>query len=134
MPMKISLALGPRQPLSGQTAWGCLTTNLMLPGAGSLMAGRVSGYGQLALATGGLALTALFGLRFILWYLANWRSFNQPQADPLEGLSQMWLVLRWPLLGIGIFLAGWLWALVTSIQIIRSARKAEQGNVPPRLG
>jgi hypothetical protein len=26
--MKISLALGPRQPLSRQTAWGCVTTNL----------------------------------------------------------------------------------------------------------
>ena len=52
--MKISLALGPRRPLSRQTAWGCLTTNLALPGAGSLVAGRVSGYPQLALGVGGM--------------------------------------------------------------------------------
>ena len=39
MPMKISLALGNPQALSRQTAWGCLTTNLAMPGFGSLVLG-----------------------------------------------------------------------------------------------
>ena len=68
--MKISLALGPRQPLSRQTAWGYLTSNLALPGSGSLLAGRISGYAQLALGLGGLLMTVVFGLRFMLWYFA----------------------------------------------------------------
>ena len=48
--MKISLALGQRKPLDRTTAWGCLTANLAVPGCGSLVAGRVSGYFQLLLA------------------------------------------------------------------------------------
>ena len=55
MRTKISLALGQRQALSRQTAWGCFTTNLALPGFGSLVAGRISGYFQVALAMVGLA-------------------------------------------------------------------------------
>ena len=133
MPMKVSLALGPRRPLSRQTAWGCLTTNVAMPGAGSLAAGRVSGYAQLALAVGGLGLTLLFGTRFILWYLANWDRFHGTEADPMDALREMWLVLRWAALGFGLFLIGWLWALATSFQIVHSARTAESAAVPPRL-
>src|SRR2546422_8296146 len=116
MPMKISLALGPRRPLSRQTAWGCFTTNLTLPGAGSLLAGRISGYAQLILAVGGLVMTGVFGLRFMIWYAANWRRLMDPQLDGLTALSDMWQVLRWPLLAMGIFLLGWLWALLTSLR------------------
>src|ERR1017187_2944660 len=111
MPMKVSLALGPRRPLSRQTAWGCLTTNLAMPGFGSLVAGRVSGYGQAALAIGGMALTMVFGLRFIWWYIANWSRFHDAGADPTAGLTEMWAFLKGPLLGFVMFGVGWLWAL-----------------------
>src|SRR6266478_1303859 len=104
MPMKISLALGPRHPLSRQTAWGCLTTNLALPGSGSLVAGRRSGYAQLALAVSGMVLTLIFGLRFLAWFVANWSRFHQPDTDPFAALGEMWHVLRWPVVGIGVFL------------------------------
>src|SRR5258707_97358 len=120
MPMKISLALGPRQPLSRQTAWGCLTANLAFPGSGSLVAGRVSGYAQLALALSGLVITILFGVRFFYWYIVHWSQFNGRQADPVTSLIEMWLVVRWALLGIGIFLVGWLWALATGLDLLRS--------------
>src|SRR5437867_2806592 len=133
MPMKISLALGPRRPLSRQTALGCLTANLALPGSGSLVAGRVSGYAQLALAAGGLILTVLFGIRFIYWYAAHWSHFSGPQADPFGVLPEMWRVVRWALFGMGIFFIGLLWALATSLQIVRSAKNAESAKVPPRL-
>lgn len=131
--MKTFLALGPRQPLSRQTAWGCLVANLGLPGAGSLAAGRVSGYGQLAIATCGTFITVVFGTRAIFWYVANWSRLHQPEIDPMQVLGEMWLVLKWALLGLGIFLAGWLWALLTSLLIVYAARNAEQSAVPPRL-
>ncbi len=133
MPTKISLALGPRRPLSRQTAWGCLTTNVAMPGFGSLVAGRVSGYAQVALALGGMILTVVFGARFIYWYVANWSRFHAPDADPAAALGEMWQFLKWPFLGFGLFFVGWLWALATSVQIVSSARKAELATVPPRL-
>jgi hypothetical protein len=127
------LALGPRQALSRQTAWGCLTTNLTLPGFGSLVAGRVVGYGQAALSLGGTAITMVFGVRFILWFLANWSRLHDVEGDAMGGLVEMWGVLRWPLLGIGIFLIGWIWALGTSLQIIQAAKKSERPMAPPKL-
>ena len=133
MPMRISLALGPRRPLSRQTAWGCLTTNIAMPGFGSLVAGYVSGYAQAALAVGGMIVSLVFGARFIMWYIANWSRFHELDADPGAALGEMWQFLKWPLVGFGMFAVGWLWALATSLQIVSSARKTESANVPPRL-
>ena len=131
--MKISLALGPRRPLSRQTAWGCLTTNVTLPGAGSLVAGRASGYGQLLLAMGGVVVTFALGARFMFWYVANWGRFHDPSVAPLTVMRERWQVVRWPLLGMAFFLVGWLWALATSLSILHEARNNEPANVPPRL-
>lgn len=129
--MKISLVLGERRPLSKQTAWGCLTANIAVPGSGSLMAGRISGYPQLLLAIGGMAVTIIFGLRALLWMLPNWSRLHDPAADPFEAFGEMWAVVRWALLGIAIFLLGLLWALVSSWGIVRSAKN--DAPAPPRL-
>lgn len=129
--MKISLALGERRPLSKQTAWGCLTANMALPGSGSLMAGRISGYAQVLLAIGGMAVTIIFGLRALLWMLSNWSRLHDPAGDPFEAFSEMWAVLRWAFLGIGIFALGWLWALGTSWGIIGSTKN--DAPTPPKL-
>jgi hypothetical protein len=131
--MKVSLALGPRRPLSRQTAWGCLTTNIAMPGFGSLMAGRVSGYAQAVLAVGGMGLTLVFGVRFIYWFITNWGRVHQPDADPFTAMSEMWQFLKWPAIGFGLFGLGWLWALATSCLIVRSAQKPESPALPPRL-
>ena len=131
--MKISLALGKRQPLSRQTAWGCFTTNLALPGFGSLVAGHVSGYAQALLGVGGLMLTLVFGAQFLGWYVANWSHLQGNQTDPVAALADVWGAVRWPLLGFGVFAVGWLWALATSCQILRSVKQAERANEPPRL-
>ena len=131
--MKISLALGKRQPLSRQTAWGCFTTNLALPGFGSLVAGRVTGYAQALLAVGGMMLTLAFGARFLGWYVANWSWLSGDQTDVITKLAEVWRAVRWPVLGIGVFAVGWLWALATSWQILRFAKQAERANEPPRL-
>ena len=129
--MKISLALGPRGPLSRQTAWGCLTANLALPGIGSLMGGRRSGYGQALLGFGGLGLSILFGIPFIYWGLANWSRLYGDQSAPVTSMAELWTHLRWAVLGIALFGAGWLWALATSCLILHQAQTAS--NVPPRL-
>src|ERR1051326_6972094 len=107
--MKISLGLGERRPLSRQTAWGCLTTNMAMPGFGSLMAGRVSGYPQAFLGIVGMVLTTVFGVRFLVWMLANWSRTHDPATDQGELFLQMWLVVRWAFLGMLLFGAGWLW-------------------------
>jgi hypothetical protein len=133
MPMKISLALGPRRRPSRQTAWGCLTTNVALPGFGSLLAGRISGYPQAVLAVGGLILTIGFGARFIIWALTNWSRLYGAEEDPLESLGDIWLHARWAFLGIVLFGLGWLWALATSMAILNSARRSGQTEAPPRL-
>ena len=129
--MRISLALGPRGPLSRQTAWGCLTANLALPGIGSLMGGRRSGYGQALLGFGGLGLSILFGIPFIYWCLANWSRLYGDQSDPVTSMAELWTHVRWAVLGIVLFGAGWLWALATSCLILHQAQTAS--NVPPRL-
>src|SRR5205823_9445763 len=98
--MKISLALGQRQQLSRQTAWGFLTTNLALPGFGSLAAGRKSGYFQAVLTIIGMGLTMIFGLHFIRWSLVNWSRLHDPQADQIAALGENWLQVRWALLGM----------------------------------
>src|SRR2546423_3777905 len=119
MPMKISLALGERRPLSRQTAWGCLTTNLAMPGFGSLVAGRVSGYPQAILGLVGMIVTVIFGVRCLVWMLSNWSRMRDPASDQLEVLSQMWLVLRWAFLRMAIFCVGWLWVFAPRYIIIR---------------
>ena len=131
--MKLSLALGPRRVLSRQTAWGCLTSNLALPGSGSLVAGRISGYAQLLLGLGGLGISVVTGARFLVWYLANWSKLQDQYGDPFAGIGQLWLELRWPLLGLAIFGAGLLWGLATSLQIVHEAKTAERKQVPPKL-
>src|SRR5258708_6708134 len=104
MPMKISLARAPREPLSSQTAWGCLTSNLALPGSGSLLAGRVSGYGQLLLALLGVIVSLFYGVRFVMWNFSNWTRLHAPDVDSIEALREIWIHLRWALLGFGIFI------------------------------
>src|SRR5208282_4617945 len=111
MPMKAFSANGPREPLSRQTAWGCLTTNLTLPGFGSLAAGRASGYAQAALMICGMAITMIFGARFIIWYFANRGRLRDSDVDPVGALGELWINVRWPVLGFAVFFVAWLWAL-----------------------
>ena len=136
--MKLSLALGPRQPLSRQTAWGCLTTNLALPGFGSLLAGRKVGYVQIPFTVVGFALLLIFGVRTIVWYLSNWSRLMNPDEDPWDNLGEIWLHMRWPLLGMAIAAFAMLWALITSLSIVAESRAAERREklmrpLPPKL-
>ena len=128
--MKISLALGPRKPLDRSTAWGCLTANLAVPGTGSLVAGRITGYFQFLLTLIGFALTLYFGSKFILWYLTK-GSQGQPYPEDVgERFQELWIRMRWALLGMAVFLAAILWALSSSIGILLESKRA-QSSTPP---
>ncbi len=138
MRTKLSLTLGPRQPLSRQSAWGCLTTNLAAPGFGSLLAGRVVGYFQIPFTVIGFALTCIFGVRAITWFVSSWTRLKQLQeVDPVAYLHEVWLHLRWPFLGMALFIFVIIWALATSLSILGEARTAEKSaaarSVPPRI-
>jgi hypothetical protein len=70
-------------------------------------------------------------VRFIYWNLTNWSRLHGAQTDPFEALGEMWVMLRWALLGMAVFLIGWLWALSTSLHIIQEAKRKEPGLTPP---
>jgi hypothetical protein len=107
----------------GQHARGWLTTNAVMPGLGSLAAGRKVGLLQLALSLGSFAVTTGCGVHFIYWSLAHWSEFHSVNAeeDPLQPLRDLWHQARWPMLGIALFLISWLWALLTSRSLLRAA-------------
>jgi hypothetical protein len=100
---------------------------------GSLVAGRISGYPQAALALGGMALTLAFGVRFFVWFAANWTRLHDPGADPAAGVLEMWLAVRWALLGIALFALGLVWALATSLALLSAAKRDPPPTAPPRL-
>lgn len=135
--MKLSLALGKPRALDRQTAWGCLTTNLAAPGCGSLFAGKSVGYAQLALAAAGFVLSVIGGLHTLVWFTHEYPSLQQNNDDTGETLQALWLNFRWPLLGMVIFVAGFLWALITSIGILMESSR-NSGSIgarplPPKL-
>jgi hypothetical protein len=78
-----------------------------------------------------MVLTVIFGLRGLLWMLANWSRMRDPATDQIAVMSDMWSVLRWAFLGMAIFGLGWLWALATGYGIVRSAKN--DSPVPPKL-
>ena len=134
--MKLSLTLGQRRPLDRQTARGCLMTNLFgLPGLGSLAAGRSAGYAQIALSLGGLALTSVFAVRAFMW-LSSSNGLQQSNEQPGLYFEDLWIHVRWALLGFGIFACGWLWSLVSGLNILAESRPAEvppAPRIPPKL-
>jgi hypothetical protein len=119
--MKTSSAAG---PLSRTTARNCLLINqLATPGLGSLMAGRrVAGLGQLLLAVAGFAMV-------IGWFALTLANVYNQAINDAEPKPAGWLGGA----GALVFGVAWLWALVTSLQILRSARSAESANAPPKM-
>jgi hypothetical protein len=88
-----------------------LSANLVvLPGLGSLLLGRRSGWLQAPLALSGLALT----ITWLVLVLMDWRRTGAlPETVPRTGLL---------LGGLALFAAAWLWALVTGLRALRRVR------------
>jgi hypothetical protein len=108
-------------------ARNCLLVNqLATPGLGSLMAGRIiPGLGQVVVAVTGFVLVGAWS---VLTTVQTYRQFTEDA--PAKSYA------RCGQLGALVFLAAWLWSLVTSISLWRQAKAAERGaprNVPPRI-
>jgi hypothetical protein len=93
-------------------AWTQLLTNLLvLPGAGSLMGGRRSGYFQILLASVGAILSVMFMVGWGREWLQAGHFLLPSREHLLEGV-----------IGVGLFLVSWLWSLVTGYGLLRQAR------------
>jgi len=121
--MKGSFKLRPRRALNRAEAWGCLTANLALPGAGSLAAGYPIGYVQMAAAFLAEILTCITMIPMFKWMLSGTSGSESPLAD-------LWFYAHRPLACIAFFAAVELWALTTSLIVL--ARTPKTG-VPPRI-
>jgi hypothetical protein len=100
----------PPKLLDRATARNCLLTNLLvLPGLGSVMAGRRrAGALQILTALSGFGLTSGW---FTTFCAAWWRS----ESFPVDGGPYV----SWGLLGVALFVAGWLWGFVTGLRLLR---------------
>jgi hypothetical protein len=90
---------------------------LVLPGLGSLIAGRRSGWAQAAVALAGFALTTVW----FVWFVAEWaRSGNFPlDAGPYLPAGA---------LGVLLFAVSWTWGLITGLAVVLGARgRADTG-------
>ncbi len=124
--MKPSFLGRPTKPLSLARARNCALLNqLATPGLGSLMGGRwFAGAGQLLLALTGFTMVLAW---FCLLALQIYREVSEDSSSQ----SVAWLGLA----GGVTFAASWLWALVTSFDLMREARRIENSTsrVPPPL-
>lgn len=118
--MKIFSVFQPGRPLRRSDLLSyALINQFATPGLGSLLAKRfVAGTGQLLLAVAGFLL-------FMGWFFQKMRVFyGQIEGTTLPANTGNKLG-EW---GLIVFAAAWLWSLVTSIQMIRSAPK---DSIPP---
>lgn len=96
-------------------AWACLMTNvLVLPGAGTLAAGRrLAGLVQ--------AVLALLGFVMVCAWMVSWLQEMARTATLPTGLG--------PHAGLGLFglllaVVSWAWGLVSGLAIVREARES----------
>ena len=96
-----------------------IVNQLAFPGLGTLMMGRRVGYAQAAIMLAGFFLT----MAFLLWYLvcAARHAFN-PNWDEAK-FTSIYRPYIWSLYwGLGLCAVAWLWALFSSIAMVRKAR------------
>lgn len=91
-----------------ERAWAALSANVfVLPGLGSILLGRRSGWVQAVLALAGFALSVAWLAGFAVQW---WRQGQWPELD-VSRLAE-------PLRGIALFGLGWCWALVTGLSAV----------------
>lgn len=118
MRMKTSLGNAPRpRPLDRAKAVNCLILNqLATPGLGSWLGGRkVAACGQLLLAGTGFSLVVLWFTRLLIDLV------HQVNGRAVAGGFHRKLGAS----GGALFLLAWLWALFTSLSLLRQARRNE---------
>jgi hypothetical protein len=88
---------------------------VLLPGLGTVIAGKRVGYLQATLAVIGIALT----LSWAVWFVVTW--MNAKSAP---------VTLEWHLIvgaiGAAIFLGAWVWAFVSGWKVLSQMRAAKR--------
>lgn len=113
--------------LTRSKAWSlCLINLLAFPGLGTAMAGRRVGLLQAAIMLAGFGM--VFGFMIVFFKAifkvlldpmmseADWKAIYKPYA---------WIGIA----GVGVSAISWIWALLSSISILRAA-KAREGKPP----
>lgn len=86
------------------------------PGLGSLMAGRiVAGAGQLGIFLVGFVL-------FVIWFVDVLRQYYALMFTDHDAHARNWLAIA----GVSWAAVAWLWALVSSISILREGKRNER--------
>ena len=86
------------------------------PGLGSLLARRfVAGAGQLGIFLAGFVL-------FVAWFVEVMRGFYGLMFSDNEPHARTWLIFA----GVSLCAVGWLWSLVTSLSLMREAKRNER--------
>jgi hypothetical protein len=102
--------------ITAKAAKNCFLLNqFATPGLGSLMAKRwLAGTGQLVLAVAGCGLV-------VAWFI---QTMKQSYASFTSGteLNPNYALMK---AGAIIFIAAWIWSLITSLSIVREAEKNE---------
>lgn len=111
------------KPLTVASARNAALVNLLVtPGLGTLMVSKIAlGLAQLTLAFAGFGFV-------LVWFLAvMWQYYGQ-----ISGSVTVKPVGWIGLVGAVLFLAAWLWSLVTSLGLIQQARNsAKMQTAPP---
>jgi len=81
----------------------------------------------------GFVVSVLGAVRLFSWYVTIGSQLKDSE-DPFVYFQQAWLAMRWAVLGLGLFGFALLWALTTSLAILREAKRHESQKAPPRLG
>jgi multisubunit Na+/H+ antiporter MnhE subunit len=103
----------PGGPSPARARNAALINQFATPGLGSLLAYRwVAGAGQLTLALVG------FGL-FIAWFLRTMRDYYGLMFDAHAEPRADYTLVKW---GVAIFAVAWCWSLVTSVQLLLTAK------------
>jgi hypothetical protein len=125
--MRLNPSSPRRKAVSRTAAWNAALVNqFATPGLGSLMAGRwLAGMGQLFLAVAGFVLLMVWFCDIMIQYYGQISGDVQPH--PVGWIGE---------LGAVVFGAAWLWALVTSINLVvreKTEEPAVPQTVPPPM-
>ena len=113
-----------RRPPKRPSASLCAVVNqLAFPGLGTLMMGRRVGYLQAAIMVAGFLLT----MGFLVWYLICVGRFAVNSTWDEAHFTSLYRPYKPSLYwGVGLCAVAWVWALFSSIAMVRGSRKSPQ--------
>ena len=114
----------PPRLLNASKAWSCVLVNqLAFPGLGTVWAGRRGGRVQVTLMLAGFFLTVGFMCGIIFHMLSSVLDFSGHSAEPSWTRYRPYFWIGE--IGLGLCAVAWVWALMSSIGILRDRRRAD---------